>query len=1011
MRRCKCWIDKCLLIFICMCLTYSTTIRAASSPSSDNVEPLWYEIGCQPREALTQLELWINTKTFKVNGQGKTSDVAPMISGGRTLIPIRVISEGLGADITWNSVSRKVLIQQESLEGKRDISFIIGDRSFYVDGAQKQTDVPPLIVNGRTMVPIRAVSESLESEVSWDANERKVTVKGLNLRSDADKDGLTLAQEHTFGTNPNQNDNLAVYRRYGEPDSDFAFEEGTMYVADVSGDWKVDQEDYDRVKSAEGTTPTDSLWNYRFDVDGNKIVDGKDLLAVYVNLGKGYKFLDLLNRLDSAGLKDDFVKHVLSKIIASGKDIETGDVQDYLDLLMKSRKETAQYLLNTGFSWEDGVQNELEKQVINQYVDGNVGGNLISQLQDFYLGEMEKRFPGMKDEILNLPEFGRTMGSLEALEDVYGQAMRSEPYAKPEDSFDPLKITHAREIWELFSLMLKGGHLCDERRPNKEKTLSMAKTLKVDGDENDWENIGDAAFLVKDRQGDTDDKRMDFTYLKYTLDEENLYILMKTVDAPSRSSDIQYFVHIDDGEQLGGMDEYSIAIHPGTNEASLYNNENQRDSPIDVAINNAIEMKIPLASFETEDVTKLGIADAGAYVRKEQSFPDMIPCHVLVGDLLQDFSYDIAAHNFQLQGLFQLCLDDELSNQDTTAFAISTVDSIYRAMGDEEVRRQVRLDDSAMLTFSRTLDSFLKQRNATWDFNTYPLEAKIAWSWRGCHTVTHGVYRLVNRYSFQGTDLDNFIDRTQERLSLYEYQWDNVGVETLKEMQEEIVKRSWMGSTPSETTNTIRTMFIKGSGSTDHIWIAVNTGERTESYAGRTYVRAGLDSATFEWSRYKRLGMGIGACEDSMVFSQALLESVGIPTLSATWRVVSPFRDISNGRLLGYNSDAHAIPMFLDVAANRWRFNSLDASTGKEFFKEDGYFEAFVFMPPVRLQGYLHKVNASANGCPPKAERDDRGDNNAWKQFYDLGYGGFRGFLSAGLSDTEVKRALETNGS
>ncbi len=913
----------------------------------------------------------------------------------------------------WNATERKVYIHQKTLEGDREIVLEIGSKSFYVDGIQEQMDVPPQIIDNRTMIPIRVVSESLESKVYWDNKEKKVTVKGLNLKSDADMDNLTLKEEYIFETNPNQYDDLTIYKKFGKPNSDFAFEEGTLYLADVNNDLKINNEDYNKVKSAKGLTPKDDLWDYRLDIDGSKVIDGKDLLAVYVNIGKVYKFSDLLNKFNDKEIKNNFIKYDLSKVIANGKNVESKDIQNYLSMLIGySDSENINYIINNGFGIEDGGISDIEEQFLEQFLKApdKIGKSTIQQLQDLYLDEMDKRIPGLSKEIKALPEYQPTIESLEAIEDIYGQVIRSEPYEKFEDRFDPSKITREREVWEAFDLMLKGGHIYDEKKPNKEQILNKAKTLKIDGYEDDWEKIKDFTLLIKDYEGDIDDKKMDLKYLRYTLDEENLYILLKTVDSPSKSNNIQYFVHFDNDKYLGEMNEYSANFYPDTNDAGLYDSETQHYFPVEAAINDVIEIKIPLEYFETENVTKLGIMDAGEY--GEDNFFDTIPCNIIIEELFQEFSYDLPAHNLQLQGLMQLCIDNELESKDTTALAISIVDSLYRAMGDEKVQKQVRLDDNEMLIFSRELQGFLKQLDVNWDFSTCPLEAKIAWAWRGCHTVTHGVYRLIDRYSHRGKELDNFIDRTKERLTLYEYQWNNVKIENLREMQKEILKKGWISNTPTRTAKTIRAKFTPGAiiPDPDPIWINFSSRskgcEKKEIYEGKAYVPAGLDSANFEWQRYKQHGKGIGQCEDNMVFSEAFLKSVGIPTLSSLWRVISPIRGI-DGSITGYNSDGHAIPIFFDMTVNQWKFTHFDRDHGKELFKIDAYFAAFVFTPPVKLQGYLQKLDPTKSGSPPKAHRDFRPDNNVWKQFYNLDRNSFTSFLGWGLSNIDIKKILE----
>ena len=187
--------------------TYSfvreTNVRETNTYSPD---PSWYEIGNQPDEALNIVELWIGKKTYTVNGISKESDVAPVIRNSRTLVPIRVISEGLGAVVNWDGTERKVTIQLETLDGNKTVELFIGKKNYYIDGIMYEMDVPPQIINSRTMVPIRVVSESLNCKVYWDGTERKVTVKAINLQSDADFDSLTFEQEYSYGTDPNSYD-------------------------------------------------------------------------------------------------------------------------------------------------------------------------------------------------------------------------------------------------------------------------------------------------------------------------------------------------------------------------------------------------------------------------------------------------------------------------------------------------------------------------------------------------------------------------------------------------------------------------------------------------------------------------------------------------------------------------------------------------------------------------------------------------------------------------------------
>ena len=107
-----------------------------------------------------------------INGQTITSDAPPMLINGRTLVPIRVISESLGAEVTWQASTRTVHIRYD---GKNMILQL--DNISALVGYQAVTlDAPAVIVNARTMVPLRFIAEAMGAEVIWDAGSRSVLI-------------------------------------------------------------------------------------------------------------------------------------------------------------------------------------------------------------------------------------------------------------------------------------------------------------------------------------------------------------------------------------------------------------------------------------------------------------------------------------------------------------------------------------------------------------------------------------------------------------------------------------------------------------------------------------------------------------------------------------------------------------------------------------------------------------------------------------------------------------------
>lgn len=108
-----------------------------------------------------------------VDGEILEFDQQPVIQDSRTLVPFRKILEALGAEVYWDDDTRQVRAVKDDTE----ISFVIGEKELLIN--QEDTiimDVAPQIIGGRSMVPLRAISESLGAEVNWDNDERIVTI-------------------------------------------------------------------------------------------------------------------------------------------------------------------------------------------------------------------------------------------------------------------------------------------------------------------------------------------------------------------------------------------------------------------------------------------------------------------------------------------------------------------------------------------------------------------------------------------------------------------------------------------------------------------------------------------------------------------------------------------------------------------------------------------------------------------------------------------------------------------
>ncbi|KAF1085776.1 Chitinase A1 precursor [Sporotomaculum syntrophicum] len=120
------------------------------------------------------VKLTIGQLSASINGKLYTLDVEPYIDtkAGRTLVPIRFISEALGAGVEWIPDARQVKIT----DAGKVLILTIGNRNVLVDGTQSTIDCTPEIVAKRTFLPLRFVSENLGAQVNYEDVTKEIVV-------------------------------------------------------------------------------------------------------------------------------------------------------------------------------------------------------------------------------------------------------------------------------------------------------------------------------------------------------------------------------------------------------------------------------------------------------------------------------------------------------------------------------------------------------------------------------------------------------------------------------------------------------------------------------------------------------------------------------------------------------------------------------------------------------------------------------------------------------------------
>ena len=111
------------------------------------------------------IKLQIGSRIVNVDNEAVIYDAAPVIRNDRTLVPIRIVTETLGGKVDWNGATKEVTLH---IDGK-EIKMTVGK-------TLEKYGVAPVIIDGRTFVPVRFVADELGATVAWDNATKTVTI-------------------------------------------------------------------------------------------------------------------------------------------------------------------------------------------------------------------------------------------------------------------------------------------------------------------------------------------------------------------------------------------------------------------------------------------------------------------------------------------------------------------------------------------------------------------------------------------------------------------------------------------------------------------------------------------------------------------------------------------------------------------------------------------------------------------------------------------------------------------
>ena len=140
------------------------------------------------------LVMQIDNPNMTVNGVQTEIDpgegTVPVIQDERTLVPVRAIVEAMGGTVTWDGDTQTATL----VLGEDTIKLTIGSTTAYLNDVASTLDVTPIIINERTMLPIRFIAESFKFEVAWDGDTQTIfIVKEIAVAEDTEETSEEVA--------------------------------------------------------------------------------------------------------------------------------------------------------------------------------------------------------------------------------------------------------------------------------------------------------------------------------------------------------------------------------------------------------------------------------------------------------------------------------------------------------------------------------------------------------------------------------------------------------------------------------------------------------------------------------------------------------------------------------------------------------------------------------------------------------------------------------------------------
>jgi len=415
-----------------------------------------------------------NETTIYINGSRLITDQAPITTGGRIMLPLRAIFEALQAGVDYDAPTKTIT----AVKSGTTVILRLGSRTATVNGQSVTLDVPAQVIRGRTLVPVRFVSEAIGAQVDWQSNQVFITTFEASQP--------VSAVTNLYGTvNGSQGDGRDVSVNFRASSGESAVSHYRVFAVKASKAQSFNQSAALSVSSRNYTTvlPTGrdvnlSLALQTRDTDGETLRSGQSYVLYVLTVGNSNNQFALSNASASFTLTASNTLPSVTGVKAT----DVGDLNDGRDLRVAFNKLADESRLNQYriFVVKSGNASSFNLQKALSVSSGNYTvvyrtGNNLSQTLDSTTRDVDGALirNGTSYRVF-VAAIGHTANSLSAASDIVTLSQNlSLGYATSVATLDVSDYGDGRDLRVLFNRATDESNIGQYR-------IMVVKTNKAD---------------------------------------------------------------------------------------------------------------------------------------------------------------------------------------------------------------------------------------------------------------------------------------------------------------------------------------------------------------------------------------------------------------------------------------------------------------------------------------------------------------------------------------------------